>query len=83
MADRMTHYEQMLWWRPIPIGDPIGPWLREALLQELINPREASALTITRIGLEKEALSLQRQALDLHEKALDSIAEVAQKHKQA
>jgi len=73
----MADYEQLFRWRPGPIGDPIGPWLKEALQLQIVDPAQAAELTVTQIGLAKEAISLQRQALDLHEKALDAISEVA------
>lgn len=73
----MAEFEQLLQWHPIPIGDPIGPWLRDALQHQRLDPRQAAILTTKQIAFQKEAIALQRQALDLHEKALDAISEVA------
>jgi hypothetical protein len=66
---------------PIPWpdpGDPIGPWLRQALLQEIIDARDAAQLTAVQIELRKEAIDLQRKHLDLQVRALDAIAEMVQ-----
>ena len=69
----MFDQEDFLAWR-IPINwDPIGPWLRDALKQELIDGSAAKQLTVTQIQLQREAVQLQSQLLDLQAKALDAI----------
>jgi len=73
----MADLEHIFQFRPFPVGDPIGPWLRDALQHNRVDPAQAAELTIKQIGFQKEAIALQRQALDLHEKALDAVAEVA------
>jgi hypothetical protein len=73
----MADYEDFFVWRHGPIGDPIGPWVQVALDEELIDSQQAANLTVTQVGLQKEAIALQRRALDLQEKALDAIAESA------
>ena len=59
-------------------GDPIGPWLRQALLDDIIDAQDAVRLTKVQVELRKEALALERQRLDLHERALDAIGEALQ-----
>jgi hypothetical protein len=72
----MADYDDLFVWRsPFPIGDPIGPWVQVALHDELISASRAAELTVTQVGLQKEAIALQRQALDLQERAVDAIAE--------
>jgi len=61
---------------PIPDGDPIGPWLREALLEEIIDRQDVIRLTQIRVELSKEVINLQRQQLDVLEKSLDAMNEV-------
>ena len=75
------NYEAALQRVPFPWpdpGDPIGPWLRNALLQDIVDAREAARLTVVQVQLRKEAINLERQRLDLQERALDAIAEVIQ-----
>lgn len=66
----------LLAWHLIHQGDPIGPWLRQALETELITAERAAELQRTQIALQREAIGLARSVLDLQEKALGAIAEV-------
>jgi hypothetical protein len=72
----MAELNSLLAWRIIHQGDPIGPWLRQALESQLITTEKATELQQTQIALQREAIGLARAELDLHEKALGAIAEV-------
>jgi hypothetical protein len=73
----MADFEQLLRFHPIPIGDPIGPWLRDALQHQRLDPAQVAELTRVQIGLQKQVLALQRQMLDLHAQAFDAIEKAA------
>lgn len=66
----------LLAWRIIHQGDPIGPWLRQALEAQLITTEKAAELQQTQIALQREAIGLARSVLDLQEKALGAIADI-------
>jgi hypothetical protein len=57
------------------VVDPIGPWRQIGIRDELIDLAQATRLTITQVGLQKEAIALAHQALELQDRALDAIAE--------
>jgi hypothetical protein len=67
-ADDILAWRRPIWW------DPIGPWVTGGVGEQSLGSDQVQQLTITQIGLQKEAIALQHQALELQTRALDAIA---------
>jgi hypothetical protein len=68
-------FDFLLRWRPIPIPDPIGPWLQVALHDEVITAEQALQLSRVQVQLQSRAIDIARQALDLQAEGLKAIGE--------